>query len=121
MFKKALGIFLMILFIVGIVGRLIWLKSEAELEPLPMEVHSRPSLLGQGDVAIIWNPTKKTLYQVRIVCRNSESNREKEYFVETWEPEKLMELGWLEGWQFTSGDTLTISALGYKPMTWKVK
>jgi len=88
------------------------------LVPVPMEVRTRPSLVGEGQVAIISNPTGKTLHNVHLFCRNSSTNEEKAYFEETWAPGKSLELGWLEEWKFLSGETLTISASGYASKTW---
>ena len=118
---KASGVFLAVLAAIAVAVFIFAperLPSGIGLVPVPMEVRTRPSLAGEGQVAIISNPTGKTLHNVLLFCRNSSTNEEKTYLEETWVPGKSIEIGWVEGWRFLSGETLTISASGYASKTW---
>lgn len=95
------------------------LPSGVGLEPVPIEVNVRDSMVDEGKVAIIRNPTAKTLHNVLLVCTNAELKQEKRYLEETWAPNRELELGWMEGWKWVSGETLTVSASGYAEKTWR--
>ena len=118
---KAFGVFLAVLAAIAVAVFIFApdrLPSGIGLLPVPIKVSTRSSLIGEGQVATISNPTGKTLRNVRLVCRNTAVNQKKEYFEETWPPGKSIEIGWLEGWRFEPGETLTISASGYAFTTW---
>jgi len=118
---KAFGVFLAVLAAITVAVFIFAperLPSGIGLHVVPMEVSSRDSLVGEGQVAIISNPTGKTLHNVRIVCRNSRLNQEKAFLEESWAPSRTVELGWAEGWRFESGETLEISAAGFSAKTW---
>ena len=118
---KALGVFLAVLAAI-VVAVFIFapdrLPSGIGLLPVPINVSTRSSLIGEGQVATISNPTGKTLYNVRLVCRNTAYNQKKVYFEEIWPPGKSIEIGWMEGWRFEPGETLTITASGYALSRW---
>lgn len=94
------------------------LPSGIGLRAVPMSVKSRSSLMGEGQVAIIKNISSETLRDVVLVCENAHLCQRKEYHEASWEANKEIELGWLEGWKFLPGETLTISAAGYREQTW---
>lgn len=93
------------------------LPSGVGLAPVPMEVSFRDSVFGEGRVAIIQNPTGKTLHNV-VCIRKDRAGNDDGRMEESWAPSRQVELGWAEGWRWQKGDTLTISASGYSSKTW---
>ena len=96
------------------------LPSGWGLGPVPLRVDIRDSLVGEGKVAMIQNPTGKTLHNVVIVCRSPTRETAKQYLEETWAPGRVLELGWAEGWRWEKGEKLTISASGFYSCKWDI-
>ena len=82
------------------------------LTQVPLEVSFRQSVLGEGWVAIIRNPTGHTLHNVKCM-RTDQAGMTDVRSDESWAPGRLVEIGWAEGWRWQSGETLTIAASGF--------
>ncbi len=75
-------------------------------QPMPVSVTSRYSAIGAGYVAQFQNTSDKHLI-IRIILTNRTLGQREEDSIEL-EPFGTKELGWLEGWKFVSGDTITL-------------
>ncbi len=95
------------------------LPSGIGITPIPLEASVRPSLFGQGQVAILENQTGKTLHNVNILLLRANGEIVKGGMRENWPPGDHMELGWLEGWQIEQGSRLEVKASGYYSRTWQ--
>ena len=94
------------------------LKTQLEYKPsefqmgtaskptMPMTVHFRSSFLGKGVVAVLENTSDRSLTVVMNV-RNPTLARLRRFTVDI-EPHAREDFGHLEGWQFASGDELTL-------------
>lgn len=94
------------------------LKTQLEYKPsefqmgtaskptMPMAVHFRSSFLGKGVVAVLENTSDRSLTVVMNV-RNPTLARLRRFTVDI-EPHASEDFGHLEGWQFASGDELTL-------------
>lgn len=94
------------------------LKTQLEYKPsefqmgtaskptMPMTVHFRSSFLGKGVVAVLENTSDRSLTVVMNV-RNPTLARLRRFTVDI-EPHASEDFGHLEGWQFASGDELTL-------------
>jgi hypothetical protein len=85
---------------------------------LPVVVTQRPSLAGQGLVAQFNNQTNSQL-TVSLVFENKRSNQRKEGSINI-PPNGTVEIGWLEGWMFEPGETVTLSHPNYKTKKWSI-
>ena len=85
---------------------------------VPVIVTYRESLLGQGLVLQLNNQTNTQL-TVTLVVNNEEKNYRKEGAINI-PPNGQVEIGWLEGWRFESGETVTISHPNFKSRTWRI-
>jgi hypothetical protein len=85
---------------------------------MPLVVTFRESLVGHGIVAQFYNQTNHQL-TVYLVLENKEKNHRKKMSVNI-PADDMVEIGWLEGWMFESGETITISHPNYKTSTWRV-
>lgn len=118
---KPIGVFLAVLAAIAVAVFIFAperFPAGVGLRDVPLVCSWRPSLVGEGQVVIIANPTGETLRNVHIVCRSSASNEKKEYFEDHWTPEQTKEIGWMEGWRFLSGETVEVSASGYLTKRW---
>lgn len=95
------------------------LPSGIGVTATPIEASQRPSIFGQGQVAVFNNPTATTLYNVKIVLLDANSNVVKGGQREVWPPGEAMQLGWIEGWTINKGSTIRISASGHYPQSWQ--
>ena len=86
---------------------------------LPIEVKYRESMLGKGYVAIIKNTSKSNI-SVNITLRTSNQDQQKKSAVIAFEPLFEESIGWMEGWEFKSGDAITISHNEYQTSTFKI-
>ncbi len=118
---KAVSIFLAVFFAIALS---VLLFAPERLPPgvgvtaTPIIASQRPSLFGQGQVAVFKNPTAKTLHNVRITLLDKQDNVVKGGAKETWAPDESVELGWIEGWAITEKSRIRISASGYYVQTW---
>lgn len=80
---------------------------------LPIALHFRSSWLGRGLVAQIQNTSERYLSLVMVV-RNPTLAKSKRFTLEV-EPEDSVSFGHLEGWQFASGDELSLFNDSFAP------
>jgi len=92
--------------------------SNGTLAPLrqsvPVVVSYRGSILGGSAVAILSNQTSNRL-TVSVVVKDK-AGRDRMVSVDL-DPNGRSELGWLEGFAFAGGETITISHPNYSPKT----
>ena len=82
-------------------------QSAAGSKPqMPVVVHFRPSLLGKGMVAVIENNSERYLTIV-LTTRNPTLATARRFTLELG-PGASKDFGHLEGWQFASGDELSL-------------
>jgi len=87
--------------------------AAASMPELPVQVSFRPALLGAGMVAIIRNTSSRTL-SVAANFIDPSLGRSKSFALAI-NPGGVAEIGHAEGWPVTSGQTLSVSANGFKP------
>ncbi|HVS38908.1 MAG TPA: hypothetical protein VMS17_25345 [Gemmataceae bacterium] len=75
--------------------------------PVPVVISYRESSVGQGKVAIFSNQTSNRL-TITVEFHNEQFNKSKTVTLDL-DPNSKMEIGWLEGWKFLSGETITVS------------
>ncbi len=85
---------------------------------MPVKVITRESLVGEGLVAQFHNelPNRIVVY---LVLENKEVGDKKEGWL-SLEPNGITEIGWLEGWRFLPGETITISHENYKTRHYRI-
>ncbi|MGB7158403.1 MAG: hypothetical protein WBD40_10090 [Tepidisphaeraceae bacterium] len=92
--------------------------DQTRLPDLPLAVSHRTSALGKGYVAHFRNTSNKHMvFKVRLINRTL--NQQKEDSLELG-PYGTTEIGWLEGWQFASGETIEVSQDGFKSQSWRI-
>ena len=108
-----LGIVVFIALIVGMV-------KVAALKPaLPIDVTFRAAALGQGYVATLRNEADKHLtFWVRF---RNETLRSSDERVLSLKPFETVEVGWMEGWKFLSGDMIELYHADYQISAYKVR
>lgn len=82
---------------------------------MPLVVTKRQSLVGRGLVVQFNNQTNRRL-TVTVVFENKEKNQRWDGAINI-PPNGQVEVGWLEGWMFEPGETVTVSHPNYKSMT----
>jgi len=82
---------------------------------VPVVVTYRESLVGNGKVAIFSNQTSNRL-TITVTYRNKQLNQTKTEALDL-DPNGKMEIGWLEGWRFLPGETITVSHPNYRSNT----
>jgi len=87
------------------------LPSGVGVVNIPLEVTFREALLEDNFVAVIENPSGKTLHNVKITC--SSDDKDFTFLEEDWAPGRVVELGWAQGWGFEPGHKIAVSASGY--------
>lgn len=83
-----------------------FLSAASAKPPLPVAVSFRSSMLGQGLVVVIDNPTERYL-TVMLAVRNPTLAVAKRFTLEL-APRSKTDFGHLEGWQFASGDEVAL-------------
>ena len=86
--------------------------------PMPVSVTYRNSSVGVGYVVQFHNTSKKYL-GVRAVFRNPTMNQSTERQF-TLDPFGMQEFGWLENWEFVSGETITVIEDDYQTLYLKI-
>lgn len=111
---KTWGILIAILIAIAgggwLVGRVVgWYTQKPDI---PVAVSYRPSSVGKGYVVTFHNTSDKFL-GLRAIFRNETLNQslEKNF---TLNPYGMQEYGWMEGWQFLSGETVTLIENDYR-------
>ncbi len=88
------------------------------LPHLPVEVRIRNSLMGRGYVAEFQNTSDKHI-TVMVKLENFTTNEKWDRTL-TIPAFKVVKLGWLEGWQFVSGERITVTLAGHEIRIWQV-
>lgn len=83
-----------------------------KLPTFPIDITYRESLVGEGYVAVFSNPTQRH-FRVLVSMANPTTGETKRAALDI-APLEIREIGWAEGWKFTSGDRLTASLSGYQ-------
>jgi hypothetical protein len=90
-------------------------QGDASKPQLPVVVGFRSSLLGKGMVAVIENSSDRYLTLV-LTARNPTLATARRFTLEL-APRSSKDFGHLEGWQFASGDELTLSHDDFRALT----
>ncbi len=79
---------------------------------LPLSLKYRESMLSKGYVAQFHNESDKHL-KVKVTITSETTGEAKEGVLEI-APKSFKEIGWTEGWQFASGESVTVFNTAYK-------
>lgn len=85
---------------------------------LPVTVTYRESMVGQGYVAQFRNQSDRYLTVV-VEFENKTLNDRKRGYIEL-AAGGTQEIGWMEGWKFTSGETIELSHDDYRPRSYRI-
>jgi hypothetical protein len=88
--------------------------THAAKPPMPVVVGFRSSLVGRGMVAVLENASDRYL-SVVLATRNPTLSTARRFNVEL-PPRSAFSFGHLEGWQFASGDELSVFHEDYAPL-----
>ena len=100
------------LLVVGVIVYIVWLVSvwPSSMGPLPVKISFRESSVGKGWVVQVTNLHEKPV-GLFVLAHRERTNQDK-----LWpcylSPGETMEYGWNEGWEFRSGDK--VSLLGWE-------
>ena len=86
--------------------------------PVPVVVSLRDSLVGEGKVAIFSNQSANRL-TIEVLMENKRKNERLQRNLDLG-PNGTAEIGWMEGWTFESGETITISHPNYRSKTERI-
>jgi uncharacterized membrane-anchored protein YhcB (DUF1043 family) len=89
-------------------------REKARLPAVPVRVEFRRSAMGRGLVGIFSNYSSKQL-PVVIALHNPTTGLRKQLSIQI-APGSRAELGYLEGWQFASGDQVAIGSAGHEAL-----
>ena len=92
--------------------------SELIKPQMPVQVTYRGSLVGEGYVAQFRNTSDKYL-QVVVTINNNTLGQTKQGPIDI-PPHETKEIGWVQGWKFTSGDAITVSHNDYQTLKVKI-
>ena len=94
------------------------LIAAAVKKPLPVTVSFRAAALQQGLVAEIRNSSSEPL-KIGFTLHSAGSGTAKqgELFLP---PNGMTEIGWMEGWRFVPGETVTLKNSNYRTLTFVV-
>ena len=101
---------------VGTVGWLVALSMHqrvAQLSQVPVRVATRQSITGPGLVAIITNDSAKTLSVSADFTNPTLHHSQTRSLI--LRPHRPIQIGYLEGWAFASGDQIVLRSDGYEP------
>jgi hypothetical protein len=87
---------------------------------VPITMNVRSATLGEGQVAVLTNTSRSTLWRVKISCESHDLHQAKTFTIAAWESGETYEIGWMEGWVFVPGETVTISCESYRDRTFTV-
>jgi hypothetical protein len=83
--------------------------------PVPVSISYRESAVGRGKVAVVSNQSGDTL-NVLVAHDSPARGRHKTGYLNL-PPGRSVEIGWLEGWRFESGDRVSVSHAGFQPQS----
>jgi hypothetical protein len=93
-------------------GRIAERAIERNLPPAPIQITYRKALLGSGYVLMLKN-TSGSSQNFAVTLRNPTTKAEKRIGVPI-DANKTVEIGHLEGWTATAGDTVDVALIGYQ-------
>ena len=88
------------------------------LSSIPVKIHFRDSIIGNGKVAVITNCSDKALSNICIECEEKSGKKEEIINKDFIKASGNIEVGWVQGWAWNVEDSLTISASGYLSKTY---
>jgi|688.fasta_scaffold151478_2 hypothetical protein len=97
------------------IGHKIPDQPNSQKTPVPVVITLRDSLFGEGMVAIFSNQTPNNL-RITVTLENKEKQQTKSGYLDI-EPNGKREIGWVEGWKFLNGETITVSHPEYSSFT----
>lgn len=106
--KIIYSIFFVLLF--GVVG--FGYYQSVQKPDLPISVKYRESILSKGYVTQFHNNSDKHL-KVKITIASETTGKTKQGVLEI-APKSFKEIGWAEGWQFASGESIEVFNAAYK-------
>ena len=101
-----------------LVGVLVLIGCSDSRPELPVKVTYRSSVVGEGYVAAFHNQSDKYL-QVVVEFRNSTLNQSTSGQIDL-PPNGTKEISWIEGWKFSSGETIHVRHDDYRPASYKI-
>ena len=93
-------------------------SGTASKPKMPVQITFRQAALGQGYVLQLKNESTRHL-AVAVVLENKTLNERQEGYLEI-APAGQTEHGWLQGWKFVSGETITLSHEDYQDLQARV-
>lgn len=97
------------------IGQKIPDQPNSQKTPVPVVITLRDSIVGEGMVAIFSNQTPNKL-RITVTLENKEKQQTKSGYLDI-EPNEKREIGWVEGWKFIKGETITVSHPEYSSFT----
>jgi septal ring factor EnvC (AmiA/AmiB activator) len=94
-------------------------QEKARLPPVPVRIEMRRSAVGRGLVAMFTNTSARQL-SVLMATRNPTTEAEKEKSFQV-APGRKVEIGYLEGVQFASGDQIRLRSAGFEELHYTVQ
>lgn len=89
-----------------VVAFIFGMAQKQKVASFPFNVEYRKALTGSGYVDRIINTSSK-VQPVKVTLNNPTFNRTKVYSIVV-EPQRFREIGYLEGWTASSGDSITL-------------
>ena len=86
--------------------------------PVPVVISLRDSVVGEGKVAIFSNQSANRL-TIEVLLENKRKNERLQGSLDL-DPNGTAEIGWMEGWKFESGETITVSHPNYRSKTTRI-
>lgn len=84
---------------------------------MPVSTSWRSSWVGMGPVLTIENDSNRRLFYVWVNYYDGDQSQEVKYLAtRELDPGSSIELGWVQGFHFVSGDTINIGARGEFPV-----
>ncbi len=94
------------------------LQRQAALKNLPIGVGFRKAILGHGEVAVLRN-LSSTGFTVKARIVDAAAHQEHNFTINV-DPGRPSQFGYVQGYAFEPGDTVTLSRDGYKTVYWVV-
>ncbi|MFH1067766.1 MAG: hypothetical protein V1746_07675 [bacterium] len=85
---------------------------------MPVQITLRESVMGQGYV-VQFNNTSNKYLKIRVFYKDRTLRKSKKSLLEL-PPLGMTEKGWLQGWKFASGETITLLHEDYQTMFYKI-
>jgi|TARA_B110000503_G_scaffold119654_1_gene181618 hypothetical protein len=85
---------------------------------LPITLKYRDSVFGKGYVAQFHNTSERHL-KIKVTISSETTGEEKEGILDI-APTSIKEIGWAEGWQFSSGESVKVFNAAYKQAEYSI-